>query len=123
MSTKKSLRVKDGDIIEVNNCIIGVVRYVGYVNGLSNGKHDHYVGIEIKCKPQNKTIGIATDGKFSGYVYFNSSQDKGRFIREHMVTKKFSPEELFDAISNQISLIINFNDNVTVLYISITIKK
>eukprot|EP01084_Bolivina_argentea_P164095 285335_1 len=100
-----TMSLKEGDVVLVDDCIIGIIRYIGFVKNLSAHKHDEYLGIEIKYQSNKKRIGIVTDGKWNGHSYFHTTKDKGRFFKKSMVNKKFTSEELFDEIFNPASLL------------------
>ena len=89
----------------VNDTIIGCIGYIGFVNSLSNGKRDEYIGIDIKHESIHGTgvHGIPTNGSYNGYVYFECQN--GRFVKRMNITKKFSPSELFSHIENKQALI------------------
>ena len=97
--------MKLGDVVLVEDVLVGVIRYIGWVNNLSCGSTDEYIGIEIKYRSGNSDTGIQTNGEYTGYVYFHTTLSKGRFIKRNNITRQFNPEELFDFIENKSSLI------------------
>ena len=116
--TTRALDLKQGDIVLVNNTIIGCIRYIGFVNGLSNGRSDEYIGIEIKIKNSSQNDNDEdirrTNGSYNGYIYWSTGQQKqdGRFVKRAKITKKYTSEELFDCIKDKKSLIPSVIDPV-----------
>lgn len=120
--TQQILDLKTGDIVLVNDVIIGCIGYIGFVNSLSNGKRDEYIGIEVLHKSiySNGDHGIPTSGSYNEYVYFKcqkqngSGKQNGRFVKRMNITKKFSPMELCSYIADKQALIPKNNDPIPI---------
>lgn len=120
--TQQILDLKKGDIVLVNDAIIGCIGYIGFVNSLSNGKRDEYIGIDILHKSiySNGDYGIPTSGSYNGYVYFecqqqnHSGKQNGRFVKRMNITKKFTPTEIFSYISDKQALIPGNNGSIQI---------
>eukprot|EP00484_Ammonia_sp_Unknown_P029389 CAMPEP_0197031820 /NCGR_PEP_ID=MMETSP1384-20130603/10686_1 /TAXON_ID=29189 /ORGANISM="Ammonia sp." /LENGTH=897 /DNA_ID=CAMNT_0042461395 /DNA_START=26 /DNA_END=2719 /DNA_ORIENTATION=+ len=100
---RKNMSLQIGDVVVVKDKFVGIIRYIGWVNYLSNGRKDEYIGIELKYRPDSddEDVGIHTDGNHCDFEYFKptlSSPAKGRFIKQHDITKKFNAEQLCDLI-------------------------
>ena len=68
---------------------VGVVRYIGHVDGKSQSKHDQYIGIEIRI-----TDGALGDnnGTYNQKTYFKCSKNTGLFIEPHKILQVYKPE-------------------------------
>eukprot|EP01084_Bolivina_argentea_P301595 520346_1 len=93
----KSVQKDDIVHIKYKDDFIGIVRYIGYVNKLSNSNDDEYIGIEIQIKRDPNTYGNTT-----GEPYFKTIPNNGLFIKEDHIIRKFAPAHLLQFIQQQI---------------------
>eukprot|EP01083_Nonionella_stella_P015540 43479_1 len=88
---------KQGDIVLLTQARVGVVRYVGAVEGKSQSIHDHYIGIEIRI-----TDGVIgdNDGTFNNKTYFKCANNCGLFLEPQHIIQLYAPEDLLEMIIN-----------------------
>ena len=97
-----------GDIVLLTQARVGVVRYIGHVNGLSQSDADQYIGIEIRI-----TDGVVGDnnGTYNHKTYFKCPTNAGLFIEPTQILQVYSPEDLLEMIINLKDKLLPLMDN------------
>lgn len=82
-------KLKLGDVVLLNQARVGVVRYIGHLDGRSQSSHDRYIGIEIRV-----TDGVLGDsnGTFNNKTYFRCAPNSGLFVEPQQILQIYSPE-------------------------------
>lgn len=88
-ATNTSPAPKLGDVALLDQSRVGVIRYIGPLEGRSRSLYDHYLGIEIRI-----TDGIMGDcnGSYLGKSYFKCPTNTGTFIKSRQIKQIYSPE-------------------------------
>lgn len=78
-----------GDVVLISEARVGIIRYIGYVDGISISTYDEIVGIEIRV-----TDGVLgeNNGTFNNVQYFCTSLNSGLFLRPSQIVKLYTPE-------------------------------
>ena len=82
-------KINRGDIVLLTQARVGVVRYIGHVDGKSQSNNDQYIGIEIRI-----TDGVLGDnnGTYNHKTYFKCANNAGIFIEPQQIIQIYTPE-------------------------------
>lgn len=82
-----------GDVVLLSQARVGVVRYIGPIDGRSRCASDQYIGAEIRIT--DGALGDS-DGTFNHKTYFRCAKRHGLFVEPQHILQVYTPEELLE---------------------------